>query len=193
MPDCQRWDIVERRAIAFVQSNFCQPSIVMNPIKAEIDAIRSQIEALQRERAAIAIDKVNPMSESPEAIAEAYRRQARETAQIAAEVKGIDDAIAALQTQLAQKQVQWERAQKRNPLEQQVEEAKDCARVHAERINELAAELSEEVKALKAIADEISPSYWQVYYKPFITGFSSISVPHVRSDGAVWTIVNRVV
>jgi len=35
--------------------------------------------------------------------------------------------------------------------------------------------------------------YWQVYYKPFITGFKTISVPFVRSDGEVWMIVNRIV
>lgn len=165
----------------------------MNRIQAEIEAIRSQIEALQQERAVLSVEDVSLEGDSPEAIAQAYRRQARESPQTAAEVKGIDDAIAALQEQLTQKQAQWERAQRRNPLEQQVEEAQEQARVHADRINELAAELSQEVKALKAIADEISPSYWQVYYKPFITGFKSISVPHVRSDGAVWTIVNRVV
>jgi hypothetical protein len=78
-------------------------------------------------------------------------------------------------------------------MEQQVEEGRALAHGHAERINELAAELAAEVKGLKAIADQISPSYWQVYYKPFITGFKSISVPYVRSDGDVWTIVNRVV
>lgn len=82
---------------------------------------------------------------------------------------------------------------KRHPIEQQVEEGRQRAHVHAERINELAEELAQEIKALKSIADEISPSYWQVYYKPFITGFSSISVPHVRSDGDVWTVFNRVV
>ena len=78
-------------------------------------------------------------------------------------------------------------------MEQQVEEGRLLAQGHSERINELAAELAAEVKGLKAIADQISPSYWQVYYKPFITGFKSISVPYVRSDGDVWTIVNRVV
>lgn len=81
----------------------------------------------------------------------------------------------------------------RKQIEQQVEESRQQAKEHAERINQLAAELAEELQALKAIADGISPYYWQVYYKPFITGFKSISVPYVRSDGDVWTIFNRVV
>ncbi len=81
----------------------------------------------------------------------------------------------------------------RNEIAQQVEESRQQAKVHAERVNQLAAELAEELQALKAIADDISPYYWQIYYKPFITGFKSISVPYVRSDGDVWTIFNRVV
>jgi septal ring factor EnvC (AmiA/AmiB activator) len=166
-------------------------------IQAEIEAIRSQIESLRQERAALIVEHVAlPEDNSPQAIAQAYRRYARETAQLSAEIKGIDDAIAALSVQLNQKQselaaLQIESIQK--SIEQQVEEGKNRAKVHAERINQLAAELAEELRALKAAADELIPSYWQVYYKPFITGFQTISVPHVRSDRDVWTIVNRVV
>ncbi len=168
----------------------------MEQIQTEISAIRSQIEALRQERASLTVNMVSPENGSPGAIAEAYRRHARETAQLSAEVKGIDDAIAALEAQLNHKQVELERLQtepKQLSLEQQVEEGRKQAKVHAERINQLAAELAEELRALKATADELSPSYWQVYYKPFITGFKTISVPHVRSDGDVLTIVNRVV
>lgn len=166
----------------------------MDRLQADIEAICSQIEALRRERQQISIATAAPVGDSPQAIADAYRRQARETAQVSAEVKGIDDAIAALEAHLSQKQQQQSgNLQKMSPMEQQVEEGRSRARGHAERINVLAAELASEVKQLKAIADQISPSYWQVYYKPFITGFKSISVPYVRSDGDVWTIVNRVV
>lgn len=166
----------------------------MDRLQADIEAICSQIEALRRERQQISIAPNAPAGDSPQAIADAYRRHARETAQVSAEVKGIDDAIAALEVYLSQKQQQQSgNLQKMSPMEQQVEEGRSQARGHAERINVLAAELAAEVKELKAIADQISPSYWQVYYKPFITGFKSISVPYVRSDGDVWTIVNRVV
>ena len=165
----------------------------MDRLQADIEAICSQIEALRRERQQISIAAATPIGDSPQAITDAYRRHARETAQVSAEVKGIDDAIAALSAQLSQKQQQSGNLQKMSSMEQQVEEGRTLARGHAERINVLAAELASEVKGLKAIADQISPSYWQVYYKPFITGFKSISVPYVRSDGDVWTIVNRVV
>jgi len=166
-------------------------------IQAEIEALRAQIEALRQERASLIVERVVlPEDNSPEAIAQAYRRQARETAQLSAEIKGIEDALAALEAQLNQKQAELAALQiesKQKSIEQQVEEGRKRAKVHAERINQLAAELAEELRALKAAADELSPSYWQVYYKPFITGFQTISVPHVRSDREVWTIVNRVV
>ncbi len=167
----------------------------MEQIQAEISAISSQIEALRQERASLTVCVVSVENKSPEAISEAYRRHARETAQLSAEVKGIDDAIAALEDQLNQKQVGLERLQTepKQSIEQQVEEGRKQAKVHAERINQLSAELAEELRALKLKADELSPSYWQVYYKPFITGFKTISVPHVRSEGDVWMIVNRVV
>ncbi|WP_341733742.1 hypothetical protein [Microcoleus sp. EPA2] len=165
----------------------------MDKLQAEIEAICSQIETLRRERQQISIAAIAPVGDSPQAIADAYRRHARETAQVSAEIKGIDDAIAALSAQLSHMENHSVQVRKLSPMEQQVEEGRNLARTHAERINELAAELAQEVKGLKAIADQISPSYWQVYYKPFITGFKSISVPYVRSDGDVWTIVNRVV
>ncbi|MCZ0898307.1 hypothetical protein [Microcoleus sp. POL10_C6] len=165
----------------------------MDKLQTDIEAIYSQIEELRLERQQLSIADVVPAGDSPQAIADAYRRHARETAQVSAEVKGIDDAIAALSAQLSQKQQQSVKLQRITPMEEQVEEGRVLAQGHAERINELAAELAAEVKGLKAIADQISPSYWQVYYKPFITGFKSISVPYVRSDGDVWTIVNRVV
>lgn len=169
----------------------------MQHIQAEIAVISSQIEALRQERALLIVERVVlPKDKSPQAIAEAYRRHARETAQLSAEVKGIDDAIAALAVELNQKQSELAGLQiesKQKSIEQQVEEDRNRAKVHAERINQLAAELAEELRALKAAADELSPRYWQVYYKPFITGFQTITVPHVRSDGDVWTIVNRVV
>ncbi|MEG4533459.1 hypothetical protein [Microcoleus sp. D2_18a_D3] len=165
----------------------------MDKLQTDIEAIYSQIEELRLERQQLSIADVVPAGDSPQAIADAYRRHAREKAQVSAEVKGIDDAIAALSAQLSQKQQQSVKLQRITPMEEQVEEGRLLAQGHAERINELAAELAAEVKGLKAIADQISPSYWQVYYKPFITGFKSITVPYVRSDGDVWTIVNRVV
>lgn len=171
--------------------------MTMEKIQAEIAAIRAQIEALRLEKVAITGNhQFSCDDSSPLAIAEAYRRFARENAQLVVEVKGIDDAIAALELQLKQKQADFKAGQiqlKRLSVQEQVEEGRQQAKVHAERINELAAELAFELRSLKSTADKLSVAYWQVYYKPFITGFKTISVPHVRSDGDVWTIVNRVV
>ncbi|BAY75374.1 hypothetical protein NIES25_18170 [Nostoc linckia NIES-25] len=169
----------------------------MDRIQAEIAALKSQIYALQQERAALTINNdVIGANDSPLAMVEAYRRQARENPQLSVEIRGIDDAVAALESQLQQKQAElarWQIESKQLTQQQQLEEAKKVAQVHAQRINQLAAELATEIRLLKACADELSPMYWQVYYKPFITGFKTISVPHVRSDGEVWTIVNRIV
>ncbi|MBD2432828.1 MULTISPECIES: hypothetical protein [Fischerella] len=170
--------------------------MTIEQILAEIAALRSQIEGLREERACLTVTVTLPENNSPQAIAEAYRRYARENAQLVAELKGIDDAIAALEAQLTQKQAQlqqWQIQAKQLSLQEQLDEARKIAQVHAKRINELAAELATEIRSLKACADDLSPLYWQVYYKPFITGFKTISVPHVRSDGDVWTIVNRIV
>jgi predicted RNase H-like nuclease (RuvC/YqgF family) len=167
-------------------------------IQAEIAAIRSQIDALQEERASLAINDVVVSKEnsSPLAIAQAYRDHARKTAQISTEIKGIDDAIAALKAQLQEKQAQlkpFSLVQQQLSTQEQLESARSLAKIHAERINQLAEELAAEIRILKACANQITPIYWQVYYKPFITGFKTISVPHVRSDSEVWTIVNRIV
>ncbi|NHC34140.1 hypothetical protein [Scytonema millei] len=152
----------------------------MQPNQAEIEAIRAQIAALQQECASLSAE--SPESTPPQ-------KTNDDLAQLL-------ESLAALTAQLRQKRAEFTALQVRSQyqsIEQHVEEGRTQAKVHADRINELAGELAEEIRALKAIADRISPSYWQVYYKPFITGFQTISVPHVRSDGDVWTIVNRVV
>ncbi|MBD2133323.1 hypothetical protein PN497_04505 [Sphaerospermopsis kisseleviana CS-549] len=170
----------------------------MDKIQVEIKELNSQIQALLRERAALTQNSIESSENNTNlAIVEAYRRQARENPKIAAEIQGIDNAIAFLEKQKQQKQAQLNGSltfSKRLAQQQQeLEAAKKVAEIHAQRVNELAQELAEEIKLLKACADELSPMYWQVYYKPFITGFKTISVPHVRSDGEVWTIVNRIV
>ncbi|QLE39129.1 hypothetical protein FD723_00450 [Nostoc sp. C052] len=169
----------------------------MEQIQAEMAALNSQIQILLEERAALTINNViSGENDSPQALVEAYRRQARENAQLSVEIQGIDAAIAALEGKIKQKQGKLVRSQgesKQLILQQQLEEAKEIAQIHAERINQLAGELAAEVRFLKACANQLSPMYWQIYYKPFITGFKTISVPYVRSDGEVWTIVNRIV
>ncbi|HEY9849519.1 MAG TPA: hypothetical protein V6D28_08695 [Leptolyngbyaceae cyanobacterium] len=166
----------------------------MKEIQLEIETIRTHIKNLQKERASLTVKIQEVVSDSPEAIAQAYRRQAKEDPELFAEIKGIDDAIAALEAKLHQKETQLQKLQitaaQQTPL-QQLEEASEQARIHTERINQMAEELVKEVQALKAIANEISPLYWQVHYKPFITGFKSITVPLVRLKGDVWSIVNR--
>ena len=169
----------------------------MEQIQDEMAALKSQIQILLEERATLTINNViSAENDSPQAMVEAYRRQARENAQLSVELQGIDAAIAALEVQIKQKQgklVRWQVESKQLTQQQQLEEAKEVAQVHAQRINQLAGELATEVRLLKACANQLSPMYWQIYYKPFITGFKTISVPYVRSDGEVWTIVNRVV
>jgi hypothetical protein len=170
---------------------------MIDQIQSQIVALNSQIQALQQERADLTINNVTSgENQSPSAMVEAYRRQARENPQLSAELKGIDDAVTALEVQLQQKQTElarWQVESKQLTQQQQLEEAREVAQIHAQRINQLAGELSKEIRLLKACADHLSPMYWQVYYKPFITGFKTISVPHVRSDGEVWSIVNRIV
>lgn len=167
---------------------------MIEQIQAEITALNSQIQALQQERTDLTTNNVIPdKNDSLVAMVEAYRRQARENLQLSAELQGINGAIAALEAQRQQKQTQLTRWQIQSTQEQQLEEGREIAQAHAQRVNELAGELAKEIRLLKACADQLSPMYWRVYYKPFITGFKTISVPHVRSDGEVWSIVNRII
>jgi chromosome segregation ATPase len=159
--------------------------MAMEQTRAEIEAIRTQIQALRRERDSLTSQAIQPEDESPEAIAEAYRRQAREEAQLSTEVKGIDNAIAALEGQLKQKQRQLQPSLSQ---EQLIDEETQQAYDRANRINELAAELVEELRALKAIAHDLSPAYWQLHHKPFVTGFKGISVPYLQEDGNILMI-----
>lgn len=165
----------------------------MENIESEIKELQLQIEALKSERQQIQIERSLPLDESPEKMVEIVRRQARENAERLAELRGIEEAIAILTITLKQKQRNHQKMFDYYDLEKEVELGQKQAYLHATRINQLADELATEVKSLKQIADQLSPHYWQVYYKPFITGFKRISVPYVRSDSEVWTIINRIV
>ncbi|MEL6164834.1 MAG: hypothetical protein AAFR37_14085, partial [Cyanobacteria bacterium J06628_3] len=143
----------------------------MQDVRAEIAVIRSQINKLRREGASLAINVTPSEDDSPQAIAETYRRQARENPQLFAELKGIDDAITALEAQLAEKETQLKKSRsgyitRLSEQKEQLEKAKAKAKIHAERINQLAAELATEIHSLKTCADNLTPLYWQVYYKP---------------------------
>jgi chromosome segregation ATPase len=165
-------------------------------LQTEISTLHQTLDALQKERENLAIALPLPPEDAPpEAVVEAYRDRARASAEQAAELKGIDDAIAALESQLRQKKalVGHYREHRRDPLKAEIERAKLDAEAHADRINELTLELAEEVRALKSIADDLSPLYWQYEGKPFITGFKRVTVPYVQSDGAVWRVINKVV
>jgi hypothetical protein len=101
-----------------------------------------------------------------------------------------------LEAQLQQKQSKLQPlASEPQPLtlQEQIEAATQRAYDHAERINKLAAELAEELRALKAIAHDLSPSYWQLYDKPFITGFQGTSVPYLRLDSDVLMIGSLII
>ncbi|HYX17959.1 MAG TPA: hypothetical protein VE944_27080, partial [Nostoc sp.] len=84
----------------------------MEQIQAEMAALKSQIQILLEERAALTINNViSGENDSPQAMVEAYRRQARENAQLSVELQGIDAAIAALEGQIKQKQGKLVRSQ----------------------------------------------------------------------------------
>ncbi|PPT07600.1 ATPase involved in DNA repair [Geitlerinema sp. FC II] len=187
---CTRYDR-DRAAEASIE----ETSQMTPDLQEQISTLQATIDTLEKERAALAVRPVLPESDAPEAIVEAYRSHARATARQAAEIKGIDDAITALKDRLRETKalVGRYREHRRDPVREEIERAKTEAERHAERINELAIELTDEIRALKAIADDLSPLYWQYEGKPFITGFKRITVPDVRSDGAVWRIVNRIV
>jgi septal ring factor EnvC (AmiA/AmiB activator) len=168
----------------------------MEQIQSEIVTLKQQINALRQERVQLTPKLIVPANNSPQGMVEACRRFARENPQLSVELKGIDDAIFALEKQLEEKRIELNKLQRtsqRQSIEEELEAAREKAKIHAERINQLSAELASEIRILKGCADKLSPLYWQVYYKPFITGFKTISVPYVRSDGDVWTIVNRIV
>ncbi len=79
--------------------------LYMEKIQAEIKQLNSQIQELQEEPAALTNNNVESgENDSALVIVEAYRRQARENPQIAAELQGIDRVIAFLEKQKHQRQ-----------------------------------------------------------------------------------------
>ncbi|MGD1903520.1 MAG: hypothetical protein ACFB9N_14900 [Geitlerinemataceae cyanobacterium] len=168
----------------------------MSSLQSEIQEIRECIQALQSERAALQQSPTPQISgDRPSDIVRACRDRARLTLEQSAELKGIDDAIAALEAELLERQASQLALgdSRENQRRAEIERGKLAAQQHAERINEIAAELATEVRALRDIADRLSPLYWDIEGRPFITGFKRVTVPQVRSDRRVWTVVNRVV
>jgi len=184
------------RGVATVVSQRPFVRSLMSSLQSEIQEIREYIEALRGERAELQQSPPPTVSgDRPSDIVRACRDRARLTLEQSAELKGIDDAIAALEVKLLDRQAaQLALGDSReNQQRAEIERGKIQAQRHAERINEIATDLAIEVRALRDIADRLSPLYWDLEGRPFITGFKRVTVPQVRSDRRVWTVVNRVI
>jgi len=174
------------------------PRLPQQVLQQEIEELQVCLTELRLERSQQSTLITPPSGANPREIMQACRDRARLTVEQSAELKGIDDAIVTLEQRLISKQAELLAYGNLRQLRQQqaqleIEQGRLAARQHADRINEIAVELAHEVRALRTIADQLSPLFWELEGRPFITGFKRVTVPHVRSDSRVWTVVNRVI
>ena len=97
---------------------------MIEQIQTEINAIRAQIDALNKEKSNLSVE-LDIIDDSPEGVVNAYRRRASDNIENAAQMKGIDDALAALKVMLEEKQSQLKHLTSLEPQTSSIQKIED--------------------------------------------------------------------
>ncbi|OCQ94711.1 hypothetical protein BCD67_04410 [Oscillatoriales cyanobacterium USR001] len=171
-------------------------------LQAEIPSLQGELDELRKQRSTFRVAVAFPKNNSPEALAEFHQRNASAAASWLEQLKEIDRAIQALESQLKQKQslliqkqVLLDKLcfqQELLELERRVQAGGKRLQSQGQKINQLAAELEAEILSFRAIYEEVNPIYCQWLEKPVnIAEFSTNIIPHVYFQGNRFELGNK--
>jgi len=171
-------------------------------LQAEIPPLQGERDELHKQRSSFRVAVAFPKDNSPEALAEFHQRNASAAASWLEQLKKIDKAIQALETQLQQKQAllghkqahldKLRSQQEWLELERRVQVGGKRLQSQAQKINQLAAQLEAEIQTFRGIYEEVNPSYCQWLQKPAtIVEFSATAIPHVFFQGNKFELGNQ--
>ena len=177
----------------------------IDDLQLEIKSFEFEIQKLQQELSANSQIAPKAVSNSPEAIADAFRSAAVATTERIADVQGIRGAIAELTSRLNQKQSQLQKLEAvelKQARTERVETAKQKLREQIERVDDIASLLESAYLELKAIYKEANPDFKALgsaepgsysYQLHQLIHFDFLRVPVLVEKSGAFTIGSRTI
>lgn len=167
-------------------------------LQAEIATLQESREKLHKQRSSCRVAVSFPKNNTPEAIAEFHQQTAAFGEQWLQQLEEIDQETRTIQKQLSQKdsilnykQAELEKmlaGQHWQEIENRIQTGEKHLQVQIHRINQIAMQLEAEIRSLKALSDEFSPSYSEWFQQPTqIVEFSTKTIPQAvaKNNGFV--------
>lgn len=158
-------------------------------LQAEVTALQESRQQLYKQRTSCRVTVSFPKNNTPEAMAEFQQQTAAFGEQWLQQLAEIDREIQAIEKQLQQKEAVYNYKQAEldkllagehwKQIEHDVQTGEKRLQAQARRINQAAALLESEIQALKALYDQLNPSYSEWYQQPTeIVEFAAKTIPY---------------
>ena len=165
-------------------------------LQTEVRALQAEVAILQESREKLCVQRSEcrvavsfPKNNSPEAIAEFHQQNAAFGEQWLQQIQEIDRETKIIEKQLQQKQdvLNYKQGeldkllagQHWQEVENHVQTGEKRLQAQARRVNQAAAQLEAEIQALKALYDELNPSYSEWFQQQTkIVEFAAKTIPY---------------
>ena len=178
-------------------------------LQKEVRALQAEVAALQEWREKLGVQRSEcrlavsfPKNNTQKAIAEFHQQNAAFGDQWLQQIQEIDRETKIIEKQLQQKQavLNYQQGELEKLLagqywqevENRVQKGEKRLQAQASRINQAAAQLEAEIQALKALYDELNPSYSEWFQKPTqIVEFSAKTIPYAVPSSSGLILKNK--
>ncbi|MEG5031681.1 hypothetical protein [Microcoleus sp. AT3-D2] len=178
-------------------------------LQKEVRALQAEVATLQEAREKLAVQRSEcrvavsfPKNNTPEAIADFHKQTAAFGEQWLQQIQEIDRETKNIEKQLQQKQslLNYKQGEVEKMLagehwqevENHVQTGEKRLQAQARRINQAAAQLEAEIQALKALYDQLNPSYSEWFQQPTqIVEFSARTIPYAFPSSSGLILDNK--
>ena len=178
-------------------------------LQTEVRALQSEVTTLQESREKLGSQRSEcrvtvsfPKNNTPEAIAEFHQQNAAFGEQWLQQIQEIDQETKIIEKQLQPKQALLNYKQGEldkllagehwKKVENHVQTGEKRLQAQAHKINQASAQLEAEIQALKALYDELNPSYSEWFQQPTqIVEFSATTIPYAAGSSSGLILDNK--
>ena len=178
-------------------------------LQTEVRALQAEVAILQESREKLCVQRSEcrvavsfPKNNTPEAIAEFHQQNAAFGEQWLQQIQEIDRETKIIEKQLQQKQdvLNYKQGeldkllvgQHWQEVENHVQTGEKRLQAQARRVNQAAAQLEAEIQALKALYDELNPSYSEWFQQQTkIVEFAAKTIPYAFPGSSGLILENK--
>ncbi|MCC3415562.1 MAG: hypothetical protein JGK24_24905 [Microcoleus sp. PH2017_29_MFU_D_A] len=178
-------------------------------LQTEVRALQAEVATLQETREKLCLQRSEcrvtvsfPKNNTPEALAEFHQQNAafgeqwlQQIQEIDRETKIIEKQLEAKQALLNYKQGELDKllaGEHWKEVENHVQTGEKRLQAQARKINQAAAQLEAEIQALKALYDQLNPSYSEWFQQPTqIVEFSAKTIPYAVGSSSGLILGNK--